>query len=458
MGATCAEPGVRVGVLPAERTTLLDDIAAEFGADVLNEQSIEQISGHAADRRRLSEAVWRWRSTASLPSLPPGGIRPLVEHVYGVDVSGTWDASTLPGRWSWGIGGNRTEFLSLLKYHLLYCDSVALRDPFALVPPGRDPLRRVRGAARQQLSDIVQRGTANDLRALAALSSLIREDVVLLVPRRHALADRHHVAEDVLGHTSLSAYTERLSPLPPFEADLARYDALLDEDTETGFARRVADKRYAYLWASLARVLDALAGLENVGQRADLYLPDHNSRVALELLLSHSGATTFGDVQAHGSALLPELLKIYVPGFGSSLTVEDIIAIRREGAFARWRVLLANALGSIALTGDDLLRPAAPSRHALGEQLAAATHEMRVRVEKSAALSALSRAPVDLTIATAAAGAGALITGDAPATLGSAAAAVAAQLVVDWWRGRAQEGDQLVLRHAAVFQPEGPAS
>lgn len=169
-------------------------------------------------------------------------------------------------------------------------------------------------------------------------------------------------------------------------------------------------------------------------------------------LLQSVGQLTTGTESVDRLIFLPSLLTQELPLL--DLSVEDAVAIRKDGIFDTWRhgvELWLDRIGTVDET--QLLDPAGATRRELSEAMADAQNQLRQSIGKSAVLKQRQVGVMGFAISCVAGGLGAIggpITG---VLVGGAA--FGASAVIRWLGGRPTSGERAFRRLVVQLTESG---
>lgn len=295
--------------------TLERVIADTFGEDDLS-RVVGAVRAGNADREmgRFQEAWEEWAETVSLPPLPPGHLRPFAFNSWtGYDTGG------LASAWidSVAAGDDAARLDRQILRHLLFSHSLAVPDPFFRSPDGDEV--RPRWVDRD--------GFAAAVDTVRRYSELITRDILVIVPRQH-------------------------TPWPYVTASVDAKAAELFPDPPEG-------------WYALAQhkvvAIDLTTQVLTAPELLDPYLPTAGHLEVFRQLMTAAdrdiAATVAAGTPTGAERLFPEFLRCTLPD-PLDLTVSDIVNIRADGYFDRWRE--AVAVGTARFIDSLRLNPGWP--------------------------------------------------------------------------------------------------
>jgi hypothetical protein len=296
-------------------------VEASFESDLRD--SAEALRAGKADDRleRLYEAWPGWASRWDPPPLPPGQLRPFA--------CANWaghDAGGLASAWMDLVGrpghGNRLE--RHIVRHLLFCDSLALPDPFVYSPDGQTLTPRGAGGISDLEACRAWAATAIDW--IARLQDLIAANVIVVPP----------------------------SPLKPRGLDQAAAQSV-DRSLADQFPAKPAD--YWGLGEHQIVAMDITLQLTAAGGAMDPYLPTAAHAAVFRGLMRSADETIRYATQdakpGRYDAILPRLLTSDLAE-PLDVSLADVAAIRRNGEFDGWGDAVAQGVRKyVDRVGDD---------------------------------------------------------------------------------------------------------
>jgi hypothetical protein len=205
-------------------------------------------------------------------------------------------------------------------------------------------------------------------------------------------------------------------------------------DTEA--ARETAAARFLET-GDIALALDACA---NFPDRFDLACRTESQRAWLRQRI----AQVPGQVTATGDRLayLSDFLSLRVPAVNA--TTHDLLALRREGVFDRWRATLADTVREVvAIDDDEFLNPQAARIALLRERMESAVEEITRETTSLPLRIAGESATFSLAIASGAVGA---VAGGPVRGAAVGGAAYISAKIIDWLREGPTANDERVRR------------
>lgn len=422
--------------------SILTPIRSCFGVEELGPEEI----GAARRDRRLVDgligAIEEWGRDYEVPAVPQGEVRPFVNARWthaaklmgGVPYERTFSRL---GRLLYELEDetDADRAVRMLTHHLLYVHGVALEDPIT-GPTWFDLARRL-GPEAALLGRV-----AAGLSLLVALSPLIDDGIVVVTPKLPTFDHRLHTDVQSIANTYVEEGGEDwLGDLPREVVSRAGVDR--DDRLFRGL-------RLGQLGLSVA---EGLGAVDHYGERVHLYLSHPVQHEILNLVVRRGAAALR---KAAGSAdiemeYLPDLVSAVLPAIeGEAVRAADIIAIRRNGEFERWRSALRRGLADVSRRPLGADRLDGYVLKDLRNAVADEAHRAAESVRKSGFMGAASRSSVSLTVG-AGVSLGLLLTGN---LVGAAMATLSpvARLVTEWLRQESVGGDRAVLRHTALFE------
>jgi hypothetical protein len=394
--------------------SIIDLVQTTFESD-LRDAAEALRSGGADDRLQQLYRAWpAWASEWPAPALARGELRPFAcSNWSGHDASGLASAwMDLAGR-----AGHGLRLEQHLTRHLLFCDSVALPDPFVYSPDGETLVRRAAGGIRDLPA--CRSWAAEAIECMARLQELIARDVIVIAP----------------------------CPLKPFGLDPAAAQAV-DASLAGEFPRKPAD--YWGLGEHQIVAMDIALQMVAAGGAMEPYLATPGHAAVFRTLVRSTDETiraaTHDSRPGRYDVLVPRLLtsKVLEP---ADVTLADVMAIRRHGEFDGWRAAVAEGVRSyVDRVGDD---GRWESTELLREEIAEAVDREADRVKRSLGWSRSRDLEVGFDVA---------LVGGAVASeflnpilaAGAASLMGARLLAVEFVRWRFARGT--LARHVAVFR------
>lgn len=281
---------------------LLSDV---FEIDDLRKVAARIRDGKADDlANRLYEPWAAWAATWVAPPLPEGHLRPFAFNNYsGFDNDGL--ASAWMNLVAVRDGGDAIE--EQIVRHLLFCDGIALPDPFFTSPDGETILPRF---YRNQGVVESRDNFAAVVETVDRLKELIKLNILVIVPKYYPM-----IMEAVFAVGGTAA--ELFPPYPPGWAAIPR--------------QQVA-------------ALDLVAQVEAGAGDLDPYLPTAG-HIAVFRELAKAGDEAIRDAIGDAAPsplnrVLPQVLSCPIPN-PVGVTLADIVAIRKQHHFEGWRNAVA---------------------------------------------------------------------------------------------------------------------
>jgi hypothetical protein len=386
-----------------------------FGSDDLTQvaAAVEDGSVGLPTLRSLYEIWPSWASTVRIEQPAPGVLQPYVFASWGGlphdGLAAAWPKLA-------GHADGASQLRSQLFRHLLFCDAVAVPDPFVTAEAPGSPLRpRTAGMVTDEQS--IRQWVGNALRMMAEYSSLIRDGIIQIVPYPATVSVREIAEIDrALTDAEIAAFADQ----PPSWLGIS-YAGL-------AAASLLTQLRTAETWPGL-----------------DPYFPTDGYWTVFRRMHELSGVA----VDDGNLPRLSKFLECELPEPGD-LRVKDIVAIRRDGHFSAWRRAVAEGIVKYeALVGDgeDLISDA--RARALREEISANVDDLARTAKED--LGWLGKpavnASIELSLIGAAAGAAFVAPPIAAGLAGLAAVPLLARTFRRWRKGRGA-----LARHVAVFR------
>jgi hypothetical protein len=389
----------------------LDHFVSEAFEDDDLQRVAERVRQGKADAGIVGfQEMWEeWAATWAPPSLQPGQLRPFAFNNWR-----GYDSEGLASTWMELVvnPAAASQIDEQIIRHLLFCDSIALPDPFFWTPEG--DLILPRWSDRASLAVAIE--TVN------RLSDLIQEGVIVLVPKQHFPAPE---VSQVIGDSGADLF-----PPPPSD--------------------------WWVLPPHRVVALDLAAQIGTADGGLDPYLPTNAHVEIFRQLCAAADAeikALIGSTAPNpANAILPRVLDCRLPD-AAGVTFDDVIAIRRQGYFADWRNALASGVDRFTRRVGDNPESWPNADKAMREEVAAEVQEKARQAQKEIGWTKNPRIDVGVNLVLVGGAASAAFLAP-PVAAAIAGAAALPTLMGLWARYRFRRSGY--ARHVAIFERADP--
>lgn len=307
-----------------------------------------------------------------------------------------------------------------IKQHLLYCHSVAMDDPLPRI------LYIVEGTSGNDPQAID--GFANYCTFLNMVKPLVESGVLFFVNKDTYMSyyfppsiDNRKVDEFALK----ADYSD-----VPIKDDIFRHTSF--DDAFDG-------------------ILEVLTASKVHSRNFDLYFPARFFRDAFAAIVSlaKDNLRSMGHSHEKELMLLKQLISIKVPNL-ADLTPQDIVDIREDRAFARWRLDIERALDRTLRLDPRLLEPKQEALRLIRTELEERQAELKEAIKKSRFLSRAKKGARSFVVGGLAA-LGVSWISDPVSGIASSLAGGVAELLISYLGEKRSSSKEALLRHYLLF-------
>jgi len=417
---------------------------------------------------RLVTRVREWETTAKVPPLAAGQVRPLVmplpdnspvpsvRYGYGALAEVWRNVRTEGRRNARPLKGAAETLTTPITQHLLYTDSIAFGNPLDVL--GLDAIfERIRehkpgGGVYESYTESAsyRQEVLGGINALAAAEKLVDANVVVIIPARLIPRD---AAGSLILHSLYSKgdpdWDDTTDPLGSLTLDYGEIAEQSEVSEYEGDPFPVYRQGRVRDFGELVGAAVLAGSIVDV----DVYLPSALAQRMLQIVVEKARLELRRSAGLTELQFLPTLLRLKIPRL-ADLALQDIVAIRRDGLFSRWHQTMNRGLEQVSHLPLDALLYDERATALIRAEAAEAVRDLEKEIHKSRLLTRARAGMLDMTVSSAIATAALLeLTHGDPVSLTVAPAQAVAQMVLEWLRRRSRPGQKAFLRHAQLFEP-----
>jgi hypothetical protein len=369
---------------PNSNPTILD-LASRFFNSAPNEELFASIRD--ASTSKLEEFLDAYRQFAShgqlqAPPLDRSTLRPYLSTDPSSNTAAWLRGAFDMGLWELSEEDTVWKIVDEIKHRLLYCHSIAVDDPF-----GRIILLATTQGLHPSDIDRHKRQLLNFVNLLIHLRPLIERHVLCFVSDEAYLKDGAKRATPFWN--LFYEFTRNATLVPPI--DIMEFSARAPRDVVDLWEKHLASPGGRDLIcevlenAAQERISHSFRLEGPLGDRTCPYLPFKYDVQLLSAFDKHMRSSYLKDIPDRDNRLLTELVNVDLPGL-SSLTPENVVAIRQGDAFEEWRTELKIGLERAANLDPGLANRDRAARAVVMETLKPAKEKLEKEFKDSTIL------------------------------------------------------------------------